>query len=284
VAGGLRERASVLGIKWKTEQAYGAFIREAEWLASQPFAQSEAENRDRYGQALMDMEQAERIVAMLDNAPLVRNYDVKLGEFVRKINRLEAAHKTQALDHVMELEAATRLARFRVEVTLGEPDLIIRFPDGPEIVMACKRPESVTSQPGCIRSARDQVRRWRGNRHGLILIATERIFHGPTPADPMIHMPSLPTRDGIRNLAERKTREAIDYALPYLESAFRCGVVGVVYHGVMVGIARETNTFENIILTKSVCHSGIPGADALTGEVRDMLGGLNHSGEPKKSV
>jgi hypothetical protein len=89
----------------------------------------------------------------------------------------ESAKNNKNRNMMFELALAARLRRRGILVELGEPDLLVKLPEG-QYVLECKRPFSLKSVKDNIGDAASQLRaNLRKGQHGVIVISLSRAIN-----------------------------------------------------------------------------------------------------------
>jgi hypothetical protein len=232
-------------------------IRETEWLSTlKPEVwrgEALAEHPERLVQALLKVEQAARLAATLELLPKVRNHDQLLKWLRKKLDRTTALGAT-AQDYLFEMEMAVRLTRAEwLSVSLEEPDIIVTLPSGNSFALACKRPRADKSVGANIDDARDQIARG-GHAVAAIVVGMEPILHRPSDPGqcPTIHVSQ--TREQARAWGMARIAEAAASAAHETERAFECGVLSVVYFGVLVCLTLQPRSYQTLRLWEGVAN------------------------------
>lgn len=249
----LRDALAEFGVSPNPTSDLGEMLAALEWLGSfppdafQPDAAGQAD-RKRSFKTFVLYEQAKRTAMAVAWAHGIPGSEKIVKRLRKRLNRLET-QDAEALDYFFELDVAHRLFKRGVPVSFGDPDL--REPDlvlgsAPlRFGLECKRPRNIPRMRERIGDAADQVT--RSGFPGMIVIGLEAILHtSDDPAKPTVTY-LVQSPDELPELVDPIIDQAIAEARPDIEAAFRKGVRGILFCGLVTGIAEHIGDYAGLI-------------------------------------
>jgi hypothetical protein len=213
-------------------------MKALEWLGSFPSDAYQpdaafAVNRARSMETFRLLEQAKRTTEALRWARTIPGSQQAVFKLDSRLNRL-IDQDASALDFFFELDIAFRLAMRGLLVSFDEPDLVLTT--GTERVgLACKRPRNLRQMRKSIRVAKKQV--LRQPFPGFILINVEAMLHkSGDPQKPTVTY-HVPTPEQLGEIVNPMIDEWVGRARPEIQEAFADGIWGVLFCGIVTGIA-----------------------------------------------
>lgn len=236
----LKDGLAYFGIEANPTSDIGRMIGALQWMGSFPADAAQpdtafAADQKRALRSFPLYEQAFRIARAVAWARTIPGARAKMPFLKKRINRLETQEE-RAQDYLFELEIAERLVRQGHAITFEEPDIVLRTEAGEQLGLACKRPRNVRQLRERIAEAADQVT--AQSFQGVIVVGVEPLFHkSEDPKRPTVLYLGDPPM--VAAAAGDLLDGAIARARPEIIAAFRQGVAGILFCGIVTGWARQ---------------------------------------------
>jgi len=180
-------------------------------------------------------EQAKRTAIAVGWAFTIPGSEKVVVRLKKRLNRLQTQNE-QALDYFFELDIAHRLARRGIPVAFDEPDLVIGS-ESLKFGLACKRPRSLRGLREQIAAAARQVT--RQEFPGMVVIGLEAMLHSSgDPQKPTVTY-LVDKQEQLREMVDPMIDGWLQAVEPAIEEAFAKGVWGILFCGLVTGIATK---------------------------------------------
>jgi hypothetical protein len=170
--------------------------KELEWLAHD-LDSGAVSDRKRHNATFPLIDQASRIASALVAIRQVEGAREKVRHLRKQVDRLE----TQAAgsqDYLFEIEVAGRLVAAGLRPAFAEPDIRVDVAGLGSVLIACKRPRSVTGFVDALADAASQIAA-SGGPPGLAIVSVEAVLQRPNDdASPIGD--AYPTRAMLRDV------------------------------------------------------------------------------------
>ena len=147
---------------------------------------------------------AQHVADCLERFRVVVDRDRVVGRLRKSLDRI-ASPASKALDSLLEIEIAGRLAELGFEVVTMEPDVFGTSPAG-NLTCACKHPDTMDGTGARIMEAAKQIA--KQEHPGVVVVSLDSVFHQPGRFLGVAH-PAEANR-WLTDQLERAARECAD--------------------------------------------------------------------------